>query len=101
MSRDSGRTRPQSSLYFETADMLTCDTLIQNANVLDGSGAASEVLDVAIRHGRICDVGPSLRYKADSTLDAEGNALAPGFIDTHTHDDTSVIRDPQMLAKLS
>ena len=81
--------------------MLSCDTLIQNANVLDGSGAASEVLDVAIRDGRICEVGPSLRYRTELTLDGQGMVLAPGFIDTHTHDDTSVIRDPQMLAKLS
>jgi N-acyl-D-aspartate/D-glutamate deacylase len=81
--------------------MLSCDTLIQKANVLDGSGSASEVLDVAIRDGRICEVGPSLHYKAGTALDAEGMVLAPGFIDTHTHDDTSVIRDPQMLAKLS
>jgi N-acyl-D-aspartate/D-glutamate deacylase len=81
--------------------MLSCDTLIQNANVLDGSGAASEVLDVAIRDGQICEVGPSLHYNAGTALDAEGMVLAPGFIDTHTHDDTSVIRDPQMLAKVS
>jgi N-acyl-D-amino-acid deacylase len=81
--------------------MLSCDTLIQNARVLDGSGAAPELLDVAISDGRIREIGHNLQYKANSTLDAEGLALAPGFIDTHTHDDTSVIRDPQMLAKLS
>ena len=81
--------------------MLNCDTLIQNARVLDGSGAGPEVLDVAVRDGRICDIGPALKYTAPSTLDAQGMVLAPGFIDTHTHDDTTVIRDPQMLAKLS
>lgn len=81
--------------------MLSCDTLIENANVLDGSGASSQLLDVAIRDGRICKIGPSLHCRAGSVLDAEGMVLAPGFVDTHTHDDTSVIRDPQMLAKLS
>jgi N-acyl-D-aspartate/D-glutamate deacylase len=81
--------------------MLSCDTLIQNARVVDGSGAAPELADVAVRDGRICELGPRLDYRAGSTLDAQGMALAPGFIDTHTHDDTTVIRDPQMLPKLS
>jgi N-acyl-D-aspartate/D-glutamate deacylase len=81
--------------------MLSCDTLIRNASVLDGSGASPEFLDVAIRGGRICDVGLSLQHSAASLVEAEGLALAPGFIDVHTHDDTSVIRTPAMLAKLS
>ena len=37
--------------------MLSCDTLIQNARVLDGSGAAPETLDVAVRDGHICEIG--------------------------------------------
>lgn len=81
--------------------MLSCDTLIRNASVLDGSGASPEVTDIAIRDGRICDIGPSLEYTAASLVEAEGLALAPGFIDVHTHDDTSVIRTPAMLPKLS
>ncbi len=81
--------------------MLSCDTLIRNASVLDGSGAAPEILDIAIRDGRICDIGPALKYTAASLVEAEGLALAPGFIDVHTHDDTSVIGTPAMLPKLS
>ena len=81
--------------------MLKCDTLIRNANVLDGSGVASEVLDVAIDHGRICAIGPNLCYRTAALVEAEGLTLAPGFIDVHTHDDTSVIRTPAMLPKLS
>jgi N-acyl-D-amino-acid deacylase len=81
--------------------MPTCDTLLRNAYVLDGSGASSEVLDVAILGDRILDVGPSLDFDAPVTVDAQGLTLTPGFVDTHTHDDTSVVRTPAMLPKLS
>jgi N-acyl-D-aspartate/D-glutamate deacylase len=81
--------------------MLNCDTLIRNASILDGSGAAAEVMDIALRSDRICKVGRSLDFEASVVVDGDGLALAPGFIDTHTHDDTSVIRTPEMLPKLS
>lgn len=81
--------------------MLNCDTLIRNVRALDGSGAASEIVDVALLGDRIWAIGSSLRANATLVLDAEGLVLSPGFIDVHTHDDTSVIRSPEMLAKLS
>jgi N-acyl-D-aspartate/D-glutamate deacylase len=81
--------------------MLSCDTLIRNARVFDGNGGEAEVLDIALDHGQIRSIGPSLEFRASAYVDAEGLALAPGFIDVHTHDDTSVIRTPEMLPKLS
>ena len=81
--------------------MSSCDTLIRNATVLDGSGSVPEVLDVAISHGRISGIGQSLDLRATAVVDAEGLTLAPGFIDAHTHDDIAVIRKPEMLPKLS
>lgn len=81
--------------------MPTCDTLIRNAHILDGSGAPAEQMDVALSGDRICEIGPSLNYSATSLVDADSLALSPGFIDVHTHDDTAVIHDPGMLPKLS
>jgi N-acyl-D-aspartate/D-glutamate deacylase len=81
--------------------MITCDTLIRHASVLDGSGAPAQLLDVALREGLICEMRPSLKCSASSVVEADGLVLAPGFIDVHTHDDTSVIRTPEMLPKLS
>lgn len=81
--------------------MLSCDTLIRNARVLDGSGSAAEPFDVAIRGDRIAAVESSLQANAAKVIEAEGLTLAPGFIDVHTHDDTIVIQTPQMLPKLS
>jgi N-acyl-D-amino-acid deacylase len=81
--------------------MPTCDTLLRNANVLDGSGSASETLDIAIRGDRILAIGHSLDFDASVDVDTQGLTLAPGFIDVHTHDDSSVIRAPAMLPKIS
>jgi len=80
---------------------MNCDTLIRDASVLDGTGAPSQLLDVAVDQGHICAMGSNLGLRAAAQVDAKGLALVPGFIDVHTHDDTSVIRTPGMLPKLS
>jgi hypothetical protein len=79
----------------------SCDTLIRNVRVLDGSGGEPYPADVAIDAGLICAVGQLSEYIARQVTEGAGRVLSPGFIDVHTHDDTSVIRNPQMLAKLS
>ncbi|HUY81436.1 MAG TPA: D-aminoacylase [Acidobacteriaceae bacterium] len=81
--------------------MLRSDALIRNAMLYDGSGAEPEVADVAISGDRIVAIGPKLVCDATATVEANGLALAPGFIDTHTHDDTVVLRSPQMQPKIS
>ena len=81
--------------------MPVCDTLIRNARVIDGSGSESQAVDVAIEGDRICAVGQLAGYTASQITDGSGHVLAPGFIDVHTHDDTNVIRTPEMLPKLS
>lgn len=78
-----------------------CDTLIRHALVIDGSGAEPVAADVAVRHGRIVAVGRLDGWQARQQIDGTARVLAPGFIDVHTHDDTNVIRTPEMYPKLS
>jgi imidazolonepropionase len=40
---------------------------------------------VAVKNGLIVDVGRNLRYKAETTIDASGKLVMPGFVDPHTH----------------
>ncbi|MDP9527156.1 N-acyl-D-amino-acid deacylase family protein [Pseudomonas protegens] len=77
------------------------DTLIRNALIIDGSDRPGYPADLAILDGRIACVGDLSTATAEVDIDAAGRVLAPGFIDVHTHDDTVVIRQPQMLPKLS
>ncbi|MDR5778384.1 D-aminoacylase [Caballeronia sp. LZ065] len=84
--------------------MEQADTLIIGARVIDGTGAPAVARDVAVRDGRIVAItapGGLSGWRADDTFDAEGKVLAPGFIDVHTHDDTHVIRAPQMMPKIT
>jgi N-acyl-D-aspartate/D-glutamate deacylase len=76
------------------------DTLIRQVNLVDGSGATAFIADVGICQQRIALIGQAGQV-ADHEIDGRGLTLAPGFIDVHTHDDTMVIRQPQMLPKLS
>lgn len=77
------------------------DILIRDAQVLDGTGAPARALDVGVRDGRIVSFGARLAEAAHEIIDGHGRCLAPGFIDVHTHDDTNVVRTPDMLPKLS
>ena len=61
--------------------------LITGATVYDGTGAAPRRADVRVTNGRIVAVGALARAAGDSLIDARGLALAPGFIDTHSHHD--------------
>ncbi|MGA2249222.1 N-acyl-D-amino-acid deacylase family protein [Terracidiphilus sp.] len=81
--------------------MTNCDLILRRARVVDGSGGEPDILDVAVADGRIAAIAPALSLNALTEIDAEGLVLAPGFIDTHTHDDTSVIETPEMLPKIS
>lgn len=67
------------------------DLTLRNATILDGSGAAPFVGDLAVSKGRIAAIGALGRADAHDTIDASGRALAPGFIDVHTHDDNAVL----------
>ena len=81
--------------------MTSCETLVRGARVIDGTGAAPFVADVAIADGVIARVAPGLTMHAEREIDGAGLCLAPGFIDVHTHDDTNVVREPAMWPKLS
>ena len=70
------------------------DLLVRHALVLDGSGAAPVRADVAVANGRIVAVGPHLDLAAAQVIDADGLALMPGIIDSHTHFDAQITWDP-------
>ena len=69
------------------------DLLIRNARVVDGTGSPWFRSDVAISNGRIVEIGVGLNLAARQTIDAAGRVLAPGFIDVHTHVESSDSRD--------
>jgi N-acyl-D-aspartate/D-glutamate deacylase len=78
----------------------TCDLLIQRALVFDGTGSAPVTADLAVTDGRITVIGDLRNWHGKDVLDAHGMALAPGFIDVHTHDDRAVLAG-DMAAKTS
>ncbi|MBM3490579.1 MAG: amidohydrolase family protein [Alphaproteobacteria bacterium] len=72
---------------------MTFDLVIRNGWVVDGSGFARYRADVAVKDGRIAEIG-RVREAAARTIDADGLIVSPGFIDGHTHMDAQVAWDP-------
>jgi len=69
------------------------DLVIKNGTVIDGSGLPRYRADVGVRHGRIAAIG-RIRERSREMVDAEGQVVAPGFVDAHTHMDAQVFWDP-------
>ncbi len=68
------------------------DVVIRNGLVIDGTGAPGRIVDVAVKDGRIVGVG-EVSESGISEIDAQGLAVAPGFVDVHTHFDAQVFWD--------
>jgi N-acyl-D-amino-acid deacylase len=79
----------------------TPDLIIRDALLIDGSGGAASRGDLAVTDDRIAALGDLSQLKGAREISAQGLALAPGFIDTHTHDDRALLSDPLMACKIS
>jgi N-acyl-D-amino-acid deacylase len=78
---------------------VTVDLVIRNGVVYDGTGAAGTRADVAIGGGRIAGVGAIDAADAPE-LDAAGLAVAPGFVDIHSHSDYTLLVDPRAVSAI-
>jgi len=73
----------------------TADIILRNGTVFDGLGGAGKELDVVISGGRITAVARHSSDKGAVEIDARGLAVAPGFIDIHSHGDGTLWSDPR------
>jgi N-acyl-D-amino-acid deacylase len=69
------------------------DLMIDKATIYDGLGSAPRVGSIAVKDGRIAEIG-KVEGEARERVNADGLALMPGIIDTHTHYDAQITWDP-------
>lgn len=77
---------------------MTYDLLLKNGMCYAGDGKEGFRADVAVKDGKIAAVG-SVQAEARRTIDAAGLAVAPGFIDTHSHSDLVALVEPEIANK--
>ncbi|HHY36862.1 MAG TPA: D-aminoacylase [Firmicutes bacterium] len=74
--------------------------LIKDGEVFDGTGREAFRADIALQGDRIAAIGPEIMEPAELVIDAGGLAVAPGFIDIHTHTDATIFSCPLSTSKL-
>jgi N-acyl-D-amino-acid deacylase len=77
------------------------DTIIRNAVIYDGSGQEAFKADIGIQNDTIAYIGDLSKAKAASEIDAGGNVVSPGFIDTHSHHAGNLFQHRDVSAAIS
>ena len=74
------------------------ELVIKNAHVLDGLGNEPVDVDVAIQNGKIAKIAKNIETDG-KVIDAAGLTLSPGWIDSHSHSDSTVVTFPDQAEK--
>lgn len=72
--------------------------LISTVQLIDGTGIAARKSAVRIVDNRIADVGDLVPFPGETVIDGHGLTLAPGFIDSHSHHDWNLDKNPDAIA---
>ena len=76
------------------------DLVIRNGKLVDGTGSAARLADIAVRDGIIVCVG-EVTAVGDREIDAAGLIVCPGWVDTHSHMDGQATWDPLLSPALN
>ncbi len=87
---------PFAGWFLGSPSVAPYDLVIRGATVFDGAGAAGRELDLAIRRDRIAAMARRIRTAGVLEVDGRGLALAPGFVDVHSHADGTLDDDPRL-----
>ena len=77
------------------------DIIIRGGAIVDGSGKPSRIGDIALKDGKIAEIGASISGQARETIDAAGALVTPGFIDVHSHYDGQLMWDDKLDSSFS
>jgi len=80
---------------FSFSQITTCDLIISNGKILDGTGNSWYYGDVAIKDGKIFAIGKLDTITASRRIDVNHQIIAPGFIDVHTHIEGDEVKSPE------
>lgn len=75
------------------------DLIIRNAQIIDGSGSKPYLCDLAIKDGKIACLGEGL-FDSRVVINADGLTLTPGWIDSHSHSDKTIVSFPDQKEKV-
>ncbi len=69
------------------------DLILAGGQIHDGTGSEGFVGDVAVKNGRIAEIGRIGGHRADEVIDVSDLIVSPGFVDMHTHSDFTLVAD--------
>jgi len=89
------------AIFLFSCQRIKYGTILRQVTIYDGTGKPAFTGDIAINRDTIAAVGDLSRFDAAHFIDGNGLAVAPGFIDTHSHHDRMLLDAPDALAVVS